>query len=168
VIGGIRHALSLLGKHKILKINNMSQHSIPLQIRLRDIDINHHVNNAVYFTYMEHARSEILYDEMVKYHKEGFQFVVAEANCKYIRPIKLGDKINCVLEFVPIRLTSCDIIYHFKNEKTGVLHAEGTTKMVLFNDNTGRPMAIPEWFTKKYLAPRSDYQEELKGQTGLG
>jgi acyl-CoA thioesterase FadM len=35
--------------------------------------------------------------------------------------------------------------------ETGDIHAEGNTRMVLFNGNTGRPMAIPDWFTDKYL-----------------
>ena len=129
----------------------MSSHNIPIEIRFRDIDMNHHVNNATYFTYMENARSAVLIDEMLTYHKEGFQFVVAEANCKYKRPIKLDDKIVCKVSFALVRPTSCDIIYEFWNESTGNLHAEGTTRMVLFNENTGRPVVMPDWFVKKYL-----------------
>ncbi len=129
----------------------MSLHSIPIQIRFRDIDMNHHVNNAVYFTYMENARSAVLMDEMIRYHSEGIQFVVSEASCKYKRPIKLADKLVCDVSFAPIRPTSCDIIYIFKNAETGKVHAEGSTRMVLFNENSGRPLIIPEWFTKKYL-----------------
>jgi acyl-CoA thioester hydrolase len=113
--------------------------------------MNQHVNNAVYFTYMENARQAVLLDEMMKCHEEGVQFVVAEANCTYKRPIKLDDLISCTVGFVPVRPTSCDITYHFKNTKTGALHAEGTTRMVLFNSTTGRPMPIPDWFTEKYL-----------------
>ncbi len=133
----------------------MKKHSFPVQIRFRDIDMNHHVNNAVYFTYMENARSVVLLDEMIKYHTDGLQFVVAEAQCKYRRPIKLTDKLVCDVSFVPVRPTSFDILYLFKNEETGVKYAEGTTRMVLFNEKTGRPLAIPGWFTKKYLEKQS-------------
>ena len=129
----------------------MSQYTIPIEIRFRDIDMNHHVNNAVYFTYMENARSAFLMEEMIKYHSEGFQFVVSEAICKYKRPIKLSDQIECEVSFIPLRPTSFEIKYLFKNSQSRILYAEGTTKMVLFNENTSRPMAIPDWFTKKYL-----------------
>lgn len=129
----------------------MSIHSIPLSIRFRDIDMNHHVNNSVYFTYMENARSAVLLEEMIKYHHEGIQFVVSEASCKYLKPIKLDDKIVCDVSFSPVRPTSCDINYIFKNKETGKICAEGNTRMVLYNENNGRPLAIPEWFTKKYL-----------------
>ena len=129
----------------------MSSHSIPIQIRFSDIDMNHHVNNAVYFTYMENARSAVLMDEMMKYHSEGIQMVVSEASCKYKRPIKLDDKLVCDVSATAVRPTSFDINYIFRNAETGIICAEGTTRMVLFNENSNRPMVIPEWFTKKYL-----------------
>jgi len=131
----------------------MHSHEIPIEIRYRDIDMNHHVNNAVYFTYMENARTAILMEDMLKYHAEGFQFVVAEASCKYIRPILLDEHIVCHVSFIPVRPTSCDIRYQFSNEDTGLVHAEGNTRMVLFNSNSGRPVVMPDWFTNKYLEP---------------
>jgi len=129
----------------------MQLYSIPIEIRFRDIDMNHHVNNAVYFTYMENARLAVLMEELVKYHNEDIHFVISEATCKYKRPIKLSDQLECEVSFVPLRPTSCKIKYLFKNVQSGVLYAEGSTQMVLFNANTGRPLPIPEWFTKKYL-----------------
>lgn len=129
----------------------MKTYSIPIQIRFKDIDMNHHVNNAIYFTYMENARLVVLMDEMIKYHSEGMQFVVAEAQCKYKRPIKLNDKLICDVSFALVRQTAFDILYLFKNEESGLIYAEGSTRMVLFNENTGRPLALPVWFTKKYF-----------------
>jgi len=129
----------------------MSLYSIPIEIRFSDLDMNHHVNNAVYFTYMENARLAVLMEELVKYHNEDIHFVISEATCKYKRPIKLSDQLECEVSFVPLRPTSCKIKYLFKNVQSGVLYAEGSTQMVLFNANTGRPLPIPEWFTKKYL-----------------
>ena len=129
----------------------MSLYSIPIEIRFSDLDMNHHVNNAVYFTYMENARLAVLMDELVKYHNEDIHFVISEATCKYKIPIKLSDQLECELSFVPLRPTSCEIKYLFKNVQSGVPYAEGSTRMVLFNANTGRPLPIPEWFTKKYL-----------------
>lgn len=129
----------------------MKSYSIPIEIRFGDIDMNHHVNNAVYFTYMENARIAVLMDDLIKYHADGTQFVVAEVKCKYRRPIKLTDKLVCDVSFFPIRPTSFDIHYLFKNEESGLTYAEGNTQMVLFNKHTGRPLAIPDWFSKKYL-----------------
>jgi len=132
--------------------NTMYTTKITLPIRYRDIDMNHHVNNAVYFTYMENARLEILRDELLKYHDQGMQFVVAEASCTYIRPIKLDDTLVCEMSFHPVRPTAFDIGYLFKNPDTGKVFAEGRTRMVLFNENSGRPIPIPDWFTEEYLS----------------
>lgn len=122
--------------------------------------MNHHVNNSVYFTYMENARSEVLMAEMVKYHREGLLFVVSEASCRYKRQIKLTDKVICDVNFSPIRPTSCDISYIFRNVDTGKVYAEGNTRMVLFNETSGRPIIIPDWFVKKYLENPTNSPEE--------
>lgn len=125
--------------------------SVQIHIRYRDMDMNHHVNNSVYFTYMENARSAVLLNDMLKYNEEGIQLLVSEANCKYKRPILLTDSIVCQVSFAPVRPTSFDILYAFRNDETGSIHAEGSTRMVLYNSISGRPMAIPQWFTEKYL-----------------
>ena len=131
----------------------MRSYSIPIPIRYRDIDMNHHVNNAVYFTYMENARAHVLMQDLIKHHAQGLQFVVAEANCKYKRPIKLDDELECEVSFHPLRPTSYEIRYHFKHALSGEPFAEGMTRMVLFNESTGRPLVLPDWFVEKYLSP---------------
>lgn len=136
-------------KHTMNKVNKT--YRVPMEIRFGDIDMNQHVNNAVYFTYMENARSAVLLDEFMRSHAEGFQFVVAEASCKYLRPVKLDDRLECEVSFAPVRPTSCDIHYRFLAAEDGKLYAEGLTRMVLFNANTGRPMPLPDWFIDKFL-----------------
>jgi len=61
-------------------------HSYDINIRFFDLDANNHVNNSVYFTYMEEARTKLLLEQFLKLQEEGIYFVVNEANCKYKRP----------------------------------------------------------------------------------
>jgi YbgC/YbaW family acyl-CoA thioester hydrolase len=76
----------------------MKNYTNPVHIRFFDIDLNQHVNNAVYFTYMENARTELFMDDFIEYLNRGITFVVAEAFCKYRRPIRLQDKVICELQ----------------------------------------------------------------------
>ena len=125
--------------------------TIPIQIRFVDIDMNQHVNNATYFTYMENARAELMMDAFLSCFEQGILFVVAEANCKYKRPIKFTDQVNCEIRLELTGSFHFTITYLFKDANTAMLYAEGITKMVMVDKESNRPMAIPEAFIKKYL-----------------
>ena len=49
-----------------------------ITVRYFDIDANNHVNNSVYFTYMEEARTHLLLEQFLKWDKEGL----------YLSPLK--------------------------------------------------------------------------------
>ena len=131
-------------------MNHMKSYTIPIHIRFFDIDLNNHVNNAVYFTYMETARTELFMDDFVEYHNQGITFVVAEASCKYRRPIRLHDTVTCELQLELTGLLHFTITYLFKDAVTDVVYAEGTTKMVMLDEQTNRPIKIPEEFLQKH------------------
>lgn len=123
---------------------------IDIQVRFFDIDTNNHVNNAVYLTYMENARTELLMDDFLDYQSNGILFVVAEVNCKYKKPIRLNDKVTCHLAFELTGALHFTITYLFKNPE-GMLYAEGKTKMAMINEQTNRPIRIPEALIEKHI-----------------
>lgn len=122
----------------------MEIYRLPVNIRYSDIDMNHHVNNAVYFTYMENARIELLRKDLLDYQERGIVFIVSEASCKYRHPILLTDNIICEVKFellTPLRIC---VSYFFKNADTGKLNAEGSTTLVMVSSTTNRPVRIPD------------------------
>ncbi len=125
-------------------------YQIDIPIRFFDIDMNNHVNNAVYLTYMENARTDLLMEDFLAYMNNGILFVVAEANCKYKRPIRLNDKVTCHLQFELTGALHFTLTYLFKNPE-GMLFAEGKTKMAMINEQSNRPIVIPEELINKYL-----------------
>ena len=68
-------------------------HTHEISVRFFDLDANNHVNNSVYFTYMEEARTKLLMEQYLHCRQHGVHFVVAEASCKYKRPIGLNDRV---------------------------------------------------------------------------
>ncbi len=112
-------------------------------VRLFDLDINNHVNNSVYFTYMEEARTKLLFDQYLQCKENGIHFVVAEATCKYKIPIRIEDEVITEIDIQNIRGASFEINYTFKNPK-GDIFAVGKTQMACFDDRAKRPVRIPE------------------------
>ena len=111
-------------------------------VRLFDLDVNNHVNNSVYFTYMEEARMNLLLKEYLLCKEKGINFIVVEANCRFKRPILLQDEvfIEIIVKFG--RGASFDIFYTFKDGK-GKIYAEGKTQMACFDEKAQRPVRIP-------------------------
>ncbi|MEU6586307.1 acyl-CoA thioesterase [Nocardia sp. NPDC046763] len=76
--------------------------SVPITVRGYELDINGHLNQAVYLQYAEHARWELLRagglpgEKMVA---AGIGPVVLEQTVKYLRELHLGDEVAVSCEF---------------------------------------------------------------------
>lgn len=114
-----------------------------ISVRFFDLDINNHVNNSVYFTYMEEARMQLLMTEFFKCKEKGVDIIVAEASCKYRKPIGLQDNIAIKMEVANLKGASFDFIYTFLN-KSGEVFAEGKTRMACVDSITHKLVRLPE------------------------
>ncbi|WP_067568554.1 acyl-CoA thioesterase [Nocardia acidivorans] len=76
--------------------------SVPVTVRGYELDINGHLNQAVYLQYAEHARWEMLKAAGVPGEKmvhSGIGPVVLENNIKYFRELRLGDEVTVSCDF---------------------------------------------------------------------
>ncbi|MFF2550552.1 acyl-CoA thioesterase [Nocardia sp. NPDC058058] len=76
--------------------------SVPVTVRGYELDINGHLNQAVYLQYAEHARWEMLRAAGTPGEKlvaAGIGPVVLENNIKYFRELHLGDEVTVSCEF---------------------------------------------------------------------
>lgn len=121
--------------------------AVPVQIRFRDIDAFGHVNNAVYFTYMEVARVEYI-------TRMGLRtsdlprpfFIIAAASCLYKAPIHLNTPLAVQVRVSRLGTASFDMEYHFVDEATGQLLATGTTTQVVYDYTEKHSVRLPaEW-----------------------
>ena len=64
-------------------------------IRYGDTDCQGHVNNAVFSTFIETGRSEILYRQQPPVYPEGTQFVIARLEIDYLREILWPGEVVC-------------------------------------------------------------------------
>jgi acyl-CoA thioester hydrolase len=68
--------------------------TIRFPVRFRDIDALGHVNNAVYFAYMESARTEYWAKLFEIQDLRDVKFIVAHAECDYKIAAKFGDELE--------------------------------------------------------------------------
>ncbi len=120
----------------------------PIKIRFRDLDAFGHVNNAVYFSFMEMARVE--YFTRLGLAKLGEWptpfFIIAEAACQFKAPIQLETPLIIQVRVSRFGNSSFDMEYRFVDESTGVLLATGRTVQVVFDYAAGRSVPMPaDW-----------------------
>ena len=81
-----------------------------LAARFRDCDLFGHVNNSVYFTYMEEARWAYWRELTGDFpHSRLPGLILARAECDFIRPVQPGERIDIWLGATKIGRTSVSI-----------------------------------------------------------
>jgi acyl-CoA thioester hydrolase len=122
----------------------MQQTEFPYQIEIdvifRDLDALGHVNNAVYFTYMEVARTRFFMELLNIDTPEQLAVIVAEATCTFRAPAFFGERLTVGLGISRFGHKSFDIVYKIQT-RDGRLVATAKTVMVAYD--YGRQQTIP-------------------------
>ncbi len=121
-------------------------YSTHIEIRFADIDAFGHVNNAVYLTYFEVARSRY-WHEVIQWDWKALGVIIARAEVDFIRQLTLRDRIKIYVRTSRIGHTSFDLEYALVSvakdgAETSV--AKGMTVCVAFNYGSQLPSPIPD------------------------
>jgi acyl-CoA thioester hydrolase len=116
-----------------------------IETRFADFDMFGHVNNAVYFTYLEIARSKY-WNVAIKWDWKKTGVVIAQASLDYILPILIDDKISMYVRTSRIGNSSFDLEYLLVKQEHGkeVACSKGKTICVAFDYHTKAACPIPE------------------------
>lgn len=128
--------------------------STSIKIRFRDLDAFGHVNNAVYFTYMEMARSEyfthvgLLKKELPLSfggnERPSIFFIIAEAACQFKAPIQMDAQLIVKTRVHSLRNSSFAMEYHFVDQVTGQIVAIGRTINVTYDYSASHSVPMTE------------------------
>lgn len=136
-----------------------------IKVIFRDLDPLGHVNNAVYFTYMEVARTEY-YMQLTGARSLGeVRFIIARATCDYRSPAKFGDRLIVAVWPSEVGKSSFSLQYRITLEKDGTLVAEGETVQVAYDYEGRKTIPLPETAKKLLLEERSNALEEKPSKT---
>jgi acyl-CoA thioester hydrolase len=116
-----------------------------LPIRWGDMDAMGHVNNTVYFRYMEQARIE--WFERLGYNtgqnaKEGP--VIVNASCTFLVPLVYPGNVEVRMFIGHPGRSSLPTHYELRLQGEEKLYATGDAKMVWINPASGRSIPLPD------------------------
>lgn len=112
-------------------------------IRWGDMDALGHVNNTVYFRFMEQARIEWLYAlEERSGGCDGTGPVIVNASATFLVPLVYPGDVEVRMLLGETGRTSLGSRYEL--DCAGVRAAEGAAKMVWIDYESGRPVPLPE------------------------
>ncbi len=112
----------------------MSKYVVPIEVRFNDMDGLGHVNNAIYLTFLEHARMQFFTREAGSESEKDFPFIIAHAAVDYKTPMKLDAKPQVAMWTSRIGGKSWDFDYEITDrEKPGVVYASGKTVQVAYD-----------------------------------
>jgi acyl-CoA thioester hydrolase len=115
-----------------------------IPIRFADIDAFGHVNNAIYLTYFEIARSTY-WDEVIEWDWNEVGIIIRRSVVDYLRPIILTDEIYTYVKTSRIGTSSFDLDYIIVRIVDGKeeVCTTGQTLCVTFDYKTNKPVPIP-------------------------
>ncbi len=119
-------------------------HVTTMPIRWGDMDAYGHVNNTVYFRYMEQARVEWIEDLNVPVRPGGAGPVIINASCTFLIPMNYPGMVevrtyvghpgrSSVQTYVEMRVLGDERVY-----------AEGAAKVVWMDTQTGKSVPLPD------------------------
>ncbi|WP_089385398.1 acyl-CoA thioesterase [Halorubrum vacuolatum] len=121
----------------------MGEYAVELEVRFRDIDAMGHVNNAVYATYIEQARTRYVRD-VLETDLASIPTVLASLSIDYRRPVLLSDgAVTVTIEVPKVGTSSLPMRYTIATAD-GDVAAEAESTQVFLDPETERPTPIPE------------------------
>jgi len=118
-------------------------HTSTQVIRWGDMDAFGHVNNTVYFRYMEQARIEWLYAQAKAVGHAGNDGpVIVNASCNFLLPLVYPGEVEVLMYLGPPGRTSIGSFYELF--VAGKMYADGAAKIVWIDRASGRSIPLPE------------------------
>ena len=110
----------------------------PIQIRFRDLDALNHVNNAVYFSYVEQARVEY-FDHVIgtRHDWQAFTMLLVRNEINYRMPLLFKQEAGCTMAIEKIGTSSIhirfEIIRNLEGSEKEII-ADGKNILVCFDN----------------------------------
>jgi acyl-CoA thioester hydrolase len=120
-----------------------------IPIRWGDMDAMGHVNNAVYFRYIEIVRIQWLHDVGGPPDPKGCGPVIVNAFCNFIKQLEYpGDILARHYVADPGRSSFDTYITLERTDQPGVVYANGGAKTVWVDFQAQKSVPLPDWLRK--------------------
>ena len=113
-----------------------------IAVRWRDLDAFGHVNNAVFVSYLEHARVSAWLEWRERRRTSVSRFLVVRVEVDFKRPIGLDDPVEIGMGVSHVGRSS--FTYRYRVEAGGECAAEASSVQVCFDESTQRSIPVPD------------------------
>ena len=123
-------------------------HTMRMAIRWGDMDAMGHVNNTVYFRYIEQARISWFDEIACAPNPKGEGPVIVNAHCSFIKQLKYPGEIEVTTLVGPPGRSSFEMYHEIRlvgaEGQAGMLHSEGGAKIVWVNFPAEKSAPLPD------------------------
>ena len=124
----------------------MARFTTDIQVRFRDIDGMGHVNNAVYLSYAELARTQFYMKFAGKRSLDEIDFILAHVDIDYESQAVWGDQIQVALWPSKIGTSSFTLSYEITEKRSGRVLARARSVLVSYDYEKKKAKPIPSDF----------------------
>jgi len=121
-----------------------------VDVRYQDYDMLGHVNNAVYLTYLEDARSAY-FSRRLGLSFGDIDMVVAHLEVDFRAPVEDADEVDVAIAVTDVGDTSFTMRYEVRDGDTVAL--EGESVQVTVDPETGESRPVPEAWRDAFDSP---------------
>ena len=129
------------------------------QVAWGDMDAFAHVNNVIYYRYIESAR--IYYMEALNLAVKEINTVVASNQCKYIAPVFYPDCIKIGVRVEEIRNSAFRMSYLLYSEKQEKVVAIADAVIVCVDKHSMLKATLPDLIRQKIIATELSINHQL-------
>lgn len=124
-------------------------HELVMPIRWGDMDAMGHVNNTLYFRYLEVARLDWMYKVGAGAGSNGQGLLIVNAFCNFVRQLTFPGDIRVTMDVADPGRSSFDTYYTIvRVDEPGVVYAEGGARAVWTDYGAKKSVAMPDWIRK--------------------
>lgn len=126
----------------------MARFTVDIQMRFRDLDPMGHVNNAVFLSYCELARTQFYLQQAFKRKLHDIDFILARAEIDFVSAAEWGDEIRVAIWPSKVGKTSFTLKYEITEKRSGRVLATSSSVLVSYDYGAKAPKPIPAEFRK--------------------
>jgi len=116
---------------------------VPIHIQPNDIDMLNHVNNTVYFRWVQEVATAHWESATTDEQRSKWVWVIRRHEIDYLRPCFLNDKVMAYTWVIPTEINGSDRIVVFKNVATEKIITQVKTTWILVDPITQRGVKVP-------------------------
>lgn len=124
-----------------------------------DMDALGHVNNAMYYRYIENAR--LAYLGALDLLNERVSTVVSSNQCRYLKPVVFPDHLKVAARIEEIRNSAFRMHYLLWSEQQQSIVATSEAVIVCIDKNTLQKTEIPQYIREKIKTLELTAQHEI-------